>query len=118
MSEDNFIIYHNPRCSKSRETLKLLQDNGVEPEIVEYLKGGLSVAVVKDILEVLDCSVRDILRMKEVDYKDNGLSDVSLSDGDLIGAIVKFPKILERPIVIRGRDGVVGRPPENVLSLL
>ena len=111
-------IYHNPRCSKSRETLKLLTEQGIDPEIVDYLKTPLSKAALKDILSKLNITPRELLRTKEADYKTHQLNDESLSDTALIQAMIDFPKIMERPIVVKGKKAAIGRPPEAVLEIL
>lgn len=113
-----FTIYHNPRCSKSRQTLQLLQDNGVEPEIVLYLETPPDASELKSLLKKLGISARELLRKGEDAYKENGLADSSLSDAALIEAMVKHPKLIERPIVVKGSKAVLGRPPENVLGLV
>ncbi|MBS99491.1 MAG: arsenate reductase (glutaredoxin) [Oceanospirillaceae bacterium] len=111
-------IYHNPRCSKSRETLKLLQDKGIEPEIREYLKDVPSADELKAVLKKLGVSARDLLRKKEAEYKEAGLDDESLSDDAVIDAMTRYPKLIERPIVINGDQARIGRPPESVLEIL
>ena len=113
-----YKIFHNPRCSKSRQTLKLLEDNNCEIEIINYLEIDLDVLLIKDTLEKLSLKPRDILRKSEQDYKYNDLKRDSLSDDDLINYMIKYPRLIERPIVINGNKAVLGRPPENVLSLL
>ncbi|MBW8192200.1 arsenate reductase (glutaredoxin) [Neiella marina] len=115
---NSFRIYHNPRCSKSRQTLALLNENGIEPEVVEYLKTPITPGEVASLLELLHLSPRQIMRTKEAEYKEQGLADSELSDAALINAIAKSPKLLERPIVVKGELAVIGRPPENVLTLL
>ncbi|MEQ9327533.1 MAG: arsenate reductase (glutaredoxin) [Rhodospirillales bacterium] len=110
------VIYHNPRCSKSRQTLELLRENKVEPEIVEYLKTPPSAADLKAILGKLGMSASQILRRKET--RDAGIDPASLSEDDLLAAIVANPVIMERPIVVSGDRAVLGRPPENVLALI
>jgi len=112
-------IYHNPRCSKSRQTLQLLQENGIEPEIIEYIKTPPSASELKDILTALKMQPRDLMRKNEVEYKDNNLKNESLSVDQLINAMVQFPKLIERPIVINNENKfVLGRPPENVLDII
>ena len=113
-----YKIFHNPRCSKSRQTLKLLENNNCEIEIINYLEIDLDVFLIKDTLEKLALKPRDVLRKNEQDYKDNDLKRDSLSDDDLIGYMIKYPRLIERPIVINGNKAVLGRPPENVLSLI
>jgi arsenate reductase len=111
-------IYHNPRCSKSRQTLQLLRDKAVEPEIVEYLKTPPSAAELSHILELLGLEPRQLMRRQEKEYKENGLDDSSLSREQLIAAMVAHPKLIERPIVITGKKAAIGRPPESVLDIL
>ncbi|GGC02268.1 arsenate reductase [Marinobacterium zhoushanense] len=112
------IIYHNPRCSKSRETLQLLQDRGIEPEIREYLKDVPSAAEINELLSKLGIGARDLLRTKEAEYKEAGLDDASLDDAAVIAAMTQYPKLIERPIVINGARARIGRPPESVLEIL
>ena len=109
-------IYHNPRCSKSRATLALLKEQGIEPEIIEYLNNPPSEAILKKIQIALGCAVTDMVRTKESAYAANGLA--SASEDGLIAAIAKFPILLERPIVVNGNRAAIGRPPENVLDIL
>lgn len=111
-------IYHNPRCSKSRKTLELLRDKGVEPEIVEYLKATPSSQELVEIIEKLGTSARSVLRKGEAAYKELVLKDETLSDEAIVRAIVSNPILLERPIVVSGDRAIIGRPPENVLDLL
>lgn len=111
-------IYHNPRCSKSRTTLKLLQEQGVEPEIVEYLKTPPDAAQLEDILTKLDLQPRQLMRRNEAEYKENGLDDESLDRQALIKAMVEYPKLIERPIVLANDKAAIGRPPEAVLAIL
>ena len=110
-------IYHNPRCSKSRQTLELLKQNDVEPEVVEYLKTPPNAAELKDILEKLGLSADQLMRKKEDVYKELGLAGINNED-ELITAMVNNPKLIERPIVIRGNKAAIGRPPEAVLDIL
>src|SRR4051812_21294640 len=110
------MIYHNPRCSKSRETLKLLQDRGITPTIVEYLNTPPSAAELKRILRMLGKSARDILRAKEA--KQAGIDAATLSEEQLIAAMVRNPAVIERPIVVNGDRAALGRPPEAVLEIL
>ena len=111
-------IYHNPRCSKSRQTLQLLQEHGVEPEVVEYLKTPPDKETLKNILSQLQLSPRDLMRQKENEYTENHLDDLSLSDDELIEAMLKHPKLIERPIVVTDKGTAIGRPPENVLEVV
>ena len=111
-------IYHNPRCSKSRQTLQLLKDHGVEPEVVEYLKTPPDRATLERILDMLGLEPRELMRKKEQEYKDNNLSDPNLSRDQLIDAMLAHPKLIERPIVIKDGKAALGRPPEQVLEII
>ena len=113
-----YKIFHNSRCSKSRQALKILQDHYCDIEIINYLEINLDVSLIKDVLKKLSLKPRDILRTSEQDYKDNNLKEDDFSDDDLIDYMIKHPKLIERPIVIKGHRAVLGRPPENVLELL
>jgi len=108
-------IYHNPKCSKSRQTLALLQEHGVEPTIVEYLSTPPSAAELKKILKMMGKGPRDVLRSKEA--REEGI-DKSLDGDDLIAAIAAHPRALERPIVVKGDKAALGRPPESVLEII
>ena len=111
-------IYHNPRCSKSRQTLALLQEKGVDPTIVQYLDTPPDAATLKDLLGKLDLAPRDLMRRKEAAYKENGLDDPALDEDALIAAMVANPILIERPIVVNGAKAALGRPPEQVLDIL
>jgi len=111
-------LYHNPRCTKSRKTLALLRQHGVEPKIVEYLKTPPSEADIADIIQKLGLkSAREMMRTKEDAYKALGLKEVDDEDA-LIAAMADNPKLIERPILIHGERAAIGRPPENVLSVV
>ena len=111
-------IWHNPRCSKSRQTLALLRDNGVEPAIVEYLKAPPDAAALKAVLKKLGLKPRDLMRKGEAAYKERGLADPALTDEALIEAMVADPVLIERPVVVKGGKAALGRPPEAVLDIL
>ncbi len=111
-------IYHNPRCSKSRQTLQLLKDNGVEPEVIEYLKTPPDRASLERILDMLGMEPRDLMRKKEQEYKSNNLADPALTRDQLIDAMLAHPKLIERPIVIKNGKAALGRPPEQVLEII
>ncbi len=114
----DYTLFHNPRCSKSRQTLALLEDNGIQPTIVKYLDDTPDAATLKTLVKKLGLtSAHDLVRNKEADYKTAGLSAES-SDDEVIAAIVQYPKLIERPILVRGNKAVLGRPPENALNLL
>ena len=111
-------IYHNPRCSKSRQTLQLLQDRGIEPEIVEYLKTPPSPKQLDTVLAKLGIEPRALMRTKEAAYREAGMADQELSRRALIDLMVANPIVIERPIVVNGARAALGRPPESVLSIL
>lgn len=110
-------IYHNPRCRKSRETLKYIEESGKEFEIIEYLKNPPEVSELEDILGKIELPVGDIIRKNEAVYKEK-FKGKDLSEKELIKAIAENPILLERPIVIKGGEAIMGRPPENVRKLL
>jgi arsenate reductase (glutaredoxin) len=118
MAADRVTIYHNPRCSKSRETLQLLKDNGVEPEVVEYLKTPLDEAGLERVLAMLGIEPAELLRKKEPSYAELGLEQKLGDRRALIKAMVEHPVLMERPIVVRGGKARLGRPPERVLDIL
>ncbi|MBL1320172.1 MAG: arsenate reductase (glutaredoxin) [Methylophaga sp.] len=111
-------IYHNPRCSKSRQTLALIEEQGVKPHIIEYIKTPPTIEELAEVLAQLGFSARDLLRKGEAIYKELNLADKSLTDQQLIEAMCEYPKLIERPIVIHNGKAKIGRPPESVLELL
>ncbi|MEW6998637.1 arsenate reductase (glutaredoxin) [Colwelliaceae bacterium BS250] len=114
----SLTIYHNPRCSKSRQTLQLLNDANADIEIVEYLKTPPTVETLANILTLLDIEPRALMRVKEAEYKEQNLADTNLTTAELLAAMVATPKLIERPIVMNDSQACIGRPPENVLALL
>ena len=110
-------IYHNPRCSKSRQTLTLLQERGVAPNVIEYLQTPPSRDELAEILTLLELTPRELMRKKEAPYIEHNLGEATMSDADLIDAMVNNPILIERPIVLANVKAVIGRPPENVLAL-
>ena len=110
-------IYHNPRCSKSRQTLAILNEKKIKFEIVEYLKDNLRKMELKAIIEKLEINPIELVRKNESIWKEN-YKDKNLSDKEIIQAMINYPKIIERPIVINGKKAVIGRPPENVLKII
>ncbi len=114
---NTITIYHNPRCSKSRQTLALLEENGVSPKVLEYLKSPVDKTTLKDMLDKLGMSAHEIVRTKEAEYAEAGLSANS-TENEVITALIQYPKLLERPIVVTDTHAAIGRPPENVLALL
>lgn len=116
--KDQVTIYHNPRCSKSRETLALLEARGIEPRVVAYLETPPDAATLRGLLERLGMQPRELMRRKEACYRELNLDDPALDDAALIRAMVENPILIERPIVVTGRGAALGRPPENVLAVL
>ncbi|MEL0169007.1 MAG: arsenate reductase (glutaredoxin) [Pseudomonadaceae bacterium] len=110
-------IYHNPRCSKSRQALELLEQRGTELDVVRYLDTPPDAATLVDLLERLGISARDLMRKGEDPYKELNLANPELSEAQLVQAMVDYPKLIERPIVIHDGKAVIGRPPERVLEL-
>lgn len=114
----SLTIYHNPRCSKSRQTLALIEEAGVTPNIVKYLEGNITVDVLRDLLQKLNMdSPQELMRKGETIYKELDLKSET-NDEALLEAMVAHPKLIERPIVVSGDKAVLGRPPENVNALL
>ena len=114
----DIVIYHNPRCSKSRQALELLKERSIEPTIIKYLETPPTADELKRILRLLGMKPRDLMRKREKEYKELGLDDEALSDDQLIQAMVEHPRLIERPIVIGNGKAALGRPPEQVLDIL
>lgn len=112
------LIYHNPACGTSRNTLALLRDKGVEPKVVEYLKTGWTKAQLEDLLKTMDAPARDILRIRGTQAHELGLTDPAASDAALIAAMILDPVLVERPIVVTPKGAAVCRPAELVLTLI
>jgi len=113
-----YRIYHNPRCSKSRQTLGLLEEKGIQPEVILYMETPPSKDQLEQLVQQLGITARELLRRGEDEYRELNLAEPALTDSQLIEAMVSHPKLIERPIVIKGARAVIGRPPENVLTLL
>lgn len=111
-------IYHNPRCGKSRQTLALIKDAGIEPEVIEYLKTPPTAEELDAILKKLKMEPQDLMRKGEAIYKELKLADQDLTRDEAIAVMLEHPKLIERPIVVQGRKAILGRPPENVNELL
>lgn len=109
--------YHNPRCRKSREGLELLKEKGLEPEVVLYMTEPLSPMELEDILFKLDIDAEDLIRSKEAVWKEE-FKDKELSEEELVLAMIEYPQLMERPILVKGDKAAIGRPPENVLAIL
>ncbi|MDT8424440.1 MAG: arsenate reductase (glutaredoxin) [Methyloprofundus sp.] len=114
----NVKIYHNPRCSKSRQTLQLLEEQGVQAEVVEYLKTPPTTDELDNILTLLDMQPRELMRKSEAEYKETGMDNPELDRSALIAGMVSSPKLIERPIVLANGKAAIGRPPESVLAIL
>jgi len=110
------IIYHNPRCSKSRLALEIIRNKKIEPRVIEYLKTGFSKEVIKNIINKLNLDIMTIIRPK--DAKKIGLELNSMSEKELIEAIIDQPSLIERPIIIKGKKAIIARPPEKVLEII
>lgn len=116
---DAVQIYHNPRCSKSRDTLSLLKSNGIDPEVVLYLETSPDAQTIRELLHMLGMgSARELMRQKEDLYKSLNLDDNRLTEAELVQAMVDNPKLIERPIVVANGKARIGRPPEDVLEIL
>jgi len=113
-----YRIYHNPRCSKSRQTLGMLEEKGIQPEVILYMDSPPSANQLEQVIRQLGISARELLRRGEDEYRELNLAEPTLTDSQLIDAMVSHPKLIERPIVIKGSRAVLGRPPENVLTLI
>ena len=111
-------IYHNPRCTKSRRTLALLESRGIEPQIIEYLVTPPTETELKHLLKLLGITPRELLRKKEAEYKQAKLDNPDVSDAEIIRAMIRHPRLIERPIVVVGNKAALGRPPENVLKII
>ena len=114
----NVKIYHNPRCSKSRQALQIIKDHGIEPKVIEYLKEPLEKSELENIAKSLGVRPKEFVRKNEAEFKYNNLAVKLEKDDDILEAMVKFPKIIERPIIVSDLRAVIGRPPENVLKVL
>ena len=112
------IIYHNPNWNKSRKSVEILKNEGIEFEIIQYIKQTPDVSQIKDICEKLELKPKQIIRKGEKDFKENNLSQIIENEDILLKKMVEFPKIIERPIIVIGNKAVIGRPPENILDIL
>ena len=111
-------IYHNPRCSKSRQTLELLEKENIDIEVIKYLETPPSSEVLDKVLTFLDKDPRELMRKNEKEYKENDMANEKFSRSELIALMQKFPKVIERPIVVSADKAAIGRPPESVLDIL
>ncbi len=110
-------IYHNPRCSKSREALKLLEEKEEKFEVIKYLETPPSASELKNVIQLLNITPIELVRTKESEWKEN-FADKELTDAEIIAAMVQFPKLIERPIVVKSEKAAIGRPIENILEIL
>ena len=115
---NNFTIYHNPRCSKSRQTLSIIKEKGINPNIILYLERPPSIEALSKIINLLKIKPRDLLRKSEEEYKSLNLKNRDIDDSKIISYMSKHPKLIERPIVLSDDQAIIGRPPENVLILI
>jgi len=118
LMKKKYTIYHNPRCSKSRQALEILHNKNILPDIVLYLEKRLSKKDLKALLQKLGLSIRDVLRKGEDEYRNYNLKNQKLTDDQIINYVIKFPKLLERPIFLTEKKGLIARPPERILELL
>jgi arsenate reductase len=119
MSASNIILYHNPRCSKSRQTLELLQQKNIEPTLIDYMQDPPDVETLQKICNLMGLPVRSLLRTNEQVYKDAGLDDSDLTDDEILDALSQCPTLLQRPIlVVDDKKAALGRPPEKVLEII
>ena len=117
MGNTQTTIYYNPKCSKCRSTLELLKENGKQPEVIEYLQSVPSKSELQGLIAMLGISAQQLLRKHESSYQEAGLSDAS-SEDEILDAMMKYPILIERPIVVHNGKAMIGRPPENILTIL
>jgi arsenate reductase len=116
--KSSYILYHNPDCSKSRAALALLESNDINPEIIYYLEQALTAAQIRDLMVKLGITLPELLRQSEPEFDEYDLSDPTLSEDLIMDIVVQHPNLIQRPILIHGDRAVIGRPPENVLTLI
>jgi len=112
------IFYHNPKCSKSRKALEIIENQNINTKVILYLKDKLTKNMLQQILDLSGLSVRDIIRSNEKEYKENNLENLTLTHDDILDLIVKYPKLLQRPVLIYNNKAIIGRPPENILRII
>jgi len=112
------IFYHNPQCSKSRKALEIIQNQNINTKVILYLKDKLTKSMLKQILDLSQLSVRDIIRSNEKEYKENNLDRLDLTQDDILELIVKHPKLLQRPVLVYNNKAIIGRPPEDILRII
>ena len=116
MSEAFF--YHNPKCSKSRKALEIIENQNINTKVILYLKDKLTKSMLKQILDLSKLSVRDIIRSNEKEYKENNLDNLNLSQDEILELIIKHPKLLQRPVLVYNNQAIIGRPPEDILRII
>ena len=112
------ILYHNPKCSKSRKALEIIENQNINTKVILYLKDKLTKSMLKQILDLSGLSVRDIIRSNEKEYKDNNLDNLNLSQDEILEVIIKHPKLLQRPVLVYNNQAIIGRPPEDILRII
>ena len=112
------ILYHNPKCSKSRKALEIIENQNINTKVILYLKDKLTKSMLKQILDLSGLSVRDIIRSNEKEYKDNNLDNLNLSQDEMLELIIKHPKLLQRPVLVYNNQAIIGRPPEDILRII
>ena len=112
------VLYHNPKCSKSRKALEIIKNHNINTKVILYLKDKLTKNMLKEILDRSGLSVRDIIRCNEKDYKENNLDSLNLSQDEILELMVKHPILLQRPVLVFKNKAIIGRPPENILKII
>tara|TARA_B100000900_G_C20528816_1_gene695409 strand:+ start:699 stop:1049 length:351 start_codon:yes stop_codon:yes gene_type:complete len=112
------VLYHNPKCSKSRKALEMIKNHNIDTKVILYLKEKLTRSMLKDILDLSGLPVRDIIRCNEKEYKENSLDNLDLSQDEILDLIVKHPILLQRPVLVFKNKAIIGRPPENILKII
>ena len=112
------LFYHNPKCSKSRKALEIIQNHNINVKVVLYLKHKLTIVMLKEILDLSELSVRDIIRINEREYKENNLDNLNLTKDEILKLILKHPKLLQRPVFVFNNKAIIGRAPEDVLKII
>lgn len=112
------LFYHNPRCSKSRKALEIIQNHNINTKVIFYLKDKLTISMLNEILDLSKLSVRDIIRSNEEEYKENNLDNLDLTKDEILALILKHPKLLQRPVFVFNNKAIIGRPPEDVLKII
>jgi arsenate reductase len=112
------IFYHNPKCSKSRKALEIIENQNINTKVILYLKDKLTKSMLQQILDLSELSVRDIIRSNEKEYKENNLDNLNLTQDDILNLIVEHPKLLQRPVLVYNNKAIIGRPPEDILRII